>query len=61
VMGRIRGIQEEATNLVASSLRWIDGSMNSLKHLLDPSGTYNALGRVGKASTFQGNTVESKA
>lgn len=61
VIQAIRVIQDDAQMLVKSSLRWIDGSMNNLKHLLDPSGVYNKQGVVGRPQTFQGTVVENKA
>lgn len=61
VIGRIHDIQNQAGQLVQSSLSWIEGSMATLKRLLSPSGTYNSRGKVDHPQSFAGRVVENKA
>lgn len=60
VIQSLRQLQERTSLLAETSLSWINSSVNTLKGLLTPSGTYNPRGRIEKPGMFSGRTVEKE-
>lgn len=56
----LKKVQDETTALATASLGWINGSMETLKRLLTPSGTYGPQGKVGRPNVFSGRMVEKE-
>ncbi len=61
VINSLQDLQERTTLLANTSLSWINSSVNTLKGLLTPTGTYNTRGHIDKPGMFAGRTVEKQA